>query len=110
MFDVGFQELLLLAIVALIVVGPERLPALARTLGMWIGRGKRMARNLKDDIDAELKADELKRILEEQKISNPMEEIIEESKDSIQQIKEELEAPIKQATAAEQLNLSKDNK
>jgi len=87
MFDIGFQELLLLGIVALLVVGPERLPALARSLGMWLGRGKRILSNIKQDIDAELKTEELKRILMEQKMSNPLEEIIEETNQEIKEIK-----------------------
>ena len=56
MFDVGFFELLLIGIVALLVVGPERLPKLARTAGMWLGRGRRFIGSVKDDIDREIKA------------------------------------------------------
>ena len=46
--------------VALLVVGPERLPKVARTAGMWLGRGRRFIRNVRDDIEREIKADELK--------------------------------------------------
>lgn len=66
MFDVGFWELSLIGIVALLVIGPERLPAVARTVGKWMGRANRFISNVKDDINKELKDEDLKRILAEQ--------------------------------------------
>lgn len=58
MFDVGFWELSVIGIVALVIVGPERLPGLARTVGLWVGKGRRMISDVKRDIDRELKASE----------------------------------------------------
>ena len=78
MFDIGFLELIVIGVVALLVVGPERLPRLARTAGLWLGRGRRMLSSVKSEIDAELKAEELKQIIEKQRRSNPLETIIEE--------------------------------
>ncbi len=66
MFDIGFWELSLIGIVGLLVIGPERLPAVARTVGKWVGRANRFIANVKDDINKELKDEDLKRILEEQ--------------------------------------------
>lgn len=86
MFDVGFFELLLLGVVALLVVGPERLPKLARTAGMWLGRGRRFINSVKDDIDREIKADELRQILDKQKQNNPLHEIIEDTKSDLEKI------------------------
>lgn len=84
MFEVGFMELLMVAVVALVVVGPERLPGLARTIGAWVGRARGFLGSVKADIDRELKAEELKRILEQQaKLANPLHEIIEETKASL---------------------------
>jgi sec-independent protein translocase protein TatB len=60
MFDIGFAELLVIAVVALLVIGPERLPRVARTAGMWVGRARRFVSSVKADIDRELAADELK--------------------------------------------------
>ncbi|HOP17926.1 MAG TPA: Sec-independent protein translocase protein TatB, partial [Gammaproteobacteria bacterium] len=79
MFDVGFFELVLIAVVALLVVGPERLPKLARTAGMWLGRGRRFINSVKDDIDREIKADELREILEKQKQINPLHEFVDDT-------------------------------
>ncbi len=54
MFDIGFWELVILFALALVVLGPKRLPELAATLGRWLGRARFMARSLKTQIDTEL--------------------------------------------------------
>ncbi|MCZ6559312.1 MAG: Sec-independent protein translocase protein TatB [Gammaproteobacteria bacterium] len=54
MFDIGFWELAILFALALVVLGPKKLPELAATLGRWIGRARFMARSLKAQIDTEL--------------------------------------------------------
>ena len=59
MFDVGFWEITIIGVVALIIVGPERLPGLARTAGLWIGKARRMIADVKRDIDREIKASEM---------------------------------------------------
>ena len=66
MFDIGFWELSLIGIVLLLVVGPERLPAVARTVGKYMGRANRFISNVKDDISKELKDEDLKKILADQ--------------------------------------------
>jgi sec-independent protein translocase protein TatB len=78
MFDVGFWELVLVALIALLVVGPERLPRLARVSGMWLGRARRFLATVKSEIDQEIKAEELKQILEKQAMSNPLEKLLDE--------------------------------
>lgn len=93
MFDIGFWELTLVAIVALVVIGPERLPGVARIAGLWIGRGRRFLASVKADIDKEIKAEELKQILDKQaKQSNPLHEIIEETSSDLRDIKRQTEA------------------
>lgn len=87
MFDVGFWELIIIAVVALLVIGPERLPGVARTAGKWVGRARRFLGSVKSDIERELKAEELRRILEEQKKNNPLDEIIEETDEAYRDIK-----------------------
>jgi sec-independent protein translocase protein TatB len=52
-FDVGFSELVLIALIALLVLGPERLPPLIRTTGRWIGRAQRLVRELKTQLENE---------------------------------------------------------
>lgn len=60
MFDIGFLELLIIAVIALVVVGPERLPGLVKTIGLWIGRIRRMLSGVKREISEELRIEELR--------------------------------------------------
>ena len=62
MFDIGFSELMVIAIVALIVIGPERLPKVARTFGHLFGRMQRYVNDVKADISREMELDELKKL------------------------------------------------
>ena len=84
MFDIGFFELVIIGVVALLVIGPERLPKVARTVGMWLGRGRRFVASVKTDIEREIAADELKKTLAKQAESQGLYDIIEETKQSIQ--------------------------
>lgn len=66
MFDMGFTELMLIGIVGLVVIGPERLPAVARTAGKYFGRLRRFMSDVKADVESELRTDELRDILNKQ--------------------------------------------
>ena len=65
MFDVGFSELVVIGVVALIVIGPERLPAVARTAGVLLSRLQRYVNSVKADINREIQLDELKKLQEQ---------------------------------------------
>ena len=91
MFDVGFWELVLILVVVLLVVGPERLPKLARTAGLWLGKARGVVSQVKQDIDREIKAEELKRFLEKQARSSGVHEIIEETRDMAQEARSAVE-------------------
>jgi sec-independent protein translocase protein TatB len=111
MFDVGFWELGLIALVALIVIGPERLPKVARTVGHWLGRGRRFVASVKADIDREMKAEELKEILDKQvKQANPVHEIIEETKADLNQIKQDTEQNLQAGRQALEGSETEDRK
>jgi sec-independent protein translocase protein TatB len=62
MFDIGFSELLVIGVVALIVIGPERLPRVARTVGHLMGRMQRYVADVKADIDREVELEELRKM------------------------------------------------
>jgi Tat protein translocase TatB subunit len=62
MLDVGFSEILLTSAIALIVLGPERLPKVARQVGNWMGRARAMARQLSEQLEREVSAEELLKI------------------------------------------------
>jgi sec-independent protein translocase protein TatB len=87
MFEIGFSELVLVGLVALLVLGPERLPKAARTAGLWLGRGRRMIASVKADIEREIKADELRELLDKQAKSNPLEEILTETRQTLEQVR-----------------------
>ncbi len=61
MFDIGFSELLVIAVVALVVLGPERLPKAARFAGLWVRRARNQWDSVKQELERELHADEIKR-------------------------------------------------
>jgi sec-independent protein translocase protein TatB len=77
MFDISFTELLVIAVVALIVIGPERLPKVARTLGHLFGRMQRYVNDVKADISREMELDELK------KLQSGMEDAARSMRDSV---------------------------
>ena len=62
MFDISFSELLVIGIVALVVIGPEKLPKVARTVGHLLGRAQRYVNDVKSDINREMQLDELKKL------------------------------------------------
>ena len=66
MFDMGFTEMMLIGIVALVVIGPEKLPGVARTAGKYFARLRNFMTNVRADVESELKADELREMFEAQ--------------------------------------------
>jgi sec-independent protein translocase protein TatB len=67
MFDFGFSEMMIVAVVALVVLGPEKLPRVARQAGEWMGKLQRYVADVKSDINRQMELDELKRVQEELK-------------------------------------------
>ncbi len=72
MFDIGFVELMLVGIVGLIVLGPERLPVAIRQIALYVGRIKRLYRSVKSDIEKEVGADEIRRQLHNEEIMSSL--------------------------------------
>lgn len=66
MFDIGFWELGLIGLVSLLVIGPEKLPKVARIAGFWVGKTRHMVASVKEEIKEELKEEELRQLLKEQ--------------------------------------------
>lgn len=97
MFDIAFSELLVIGLVALIVIGPERLPKLARTAGQWLGRLNRYVAQVKQDIDRDLKLEELRRLQQEMKETAQRYEILAE--ETRREIEEEADQ-VKRVVAA----------
>lgn len=75
MFDIGFSELLIIAVISLLVIGPERLPETVRTVAMWIGRFKRSLRETRREIEQQLGADDIRRQLHNEEIMRNLEKM-----------------------------------
>lgn len=100
MFDIGFFELCIIGVVALLVLGPERLPRAARTAGMWVGRAKRMVSQVKRDIDDELRQEELAELREAKESLSKTRESMDSFKQELNQQVETDDAGDKHAPAA----------
>ena len=83
MFDIGFPELVLITIVGLLVIGPERLPEALRTLGLWIGRMRRSFTNVKAEIEKEIGMDEIRRQLHNEAVMEEMKRIERDVRHSV---------------------------
>jgi len=68
MFDIGFLELVVILVLALLVLGPERLPKAARTVGYWFGKARRYVEGMKSQVEAEFDTTEVKRLLHNQEV------------------------------------------
>ena len=91
MFDVGFWELALIGVITLLVVGPERMPQIARKAGYYLGKVKRFIAKIQEDVDDEIEADKLKKHLNlEDKDSNIV-EIFDDAKKSLDEIKRDVD-------------------
>ncbi|MBB3191112.1 Sec-independent protein translocase protein TatB [Halomonas cerina] len=96
MFDIGFLELLIIGVVGLLVLGPERLPKAARTLGLWIGKIKRTVSGMQREISAQLEAEELRQKLDEQQ--KKLDESVNRVKRDVEGLADE--PPTRRATAS----------
>ena len=106
MFDIGFWELTIIAIVALIVIGPDKLPGVARTAGKWVGRTRRFVNQVKTDIDREVRQDELRKMLEKESGLNDIKETLNTDQYNFEEEKDYLvsaidDAQIEQPAATE---------
>jgi len=68
MFEIGFWEILLILILALLVIGPERLPGAARTAGFWFGKARRYIEGVRDEVSQQFDVNELKRLIHNQEV------------------------------------------
>ncbi|MFM8501269.1 MAG: Sec-independent protein translocase protein TatB [Fluviibacter sp.] len=96
MFDIGFSEILLVAVVALVVIGPERLPGVARNVGRYAGRLQRYVHDIKRDFNREVEFEEIKRLQHE----------METTVQSMQESMRAVETTLQQETLKHQADLS----
>ncbi len=90
MFDIGFPELLIVSIVALLVVGPDRLPGAIRSMSLWVGRFRRSFAKIKREIEQEIGADEIRSQLHNESIMQDL----EKTKDVFEDLKKDVNKTI----------------
>jgi len=105
MFDVSFTELMVIGVVALIVIGPERLPKVARTVGHLLGRAQRYVNDVKGDIRREIELDELRKFKTEmesaaQSVQTSLNDTQAALREPVQHLRQELDEAARDATAA----------
>ncbi len=83
MFDVGFSELCLIGLISLLVIGPERLPKVARLAGFWLGKTRSMVASVKEEIKLELQAEEMRQIFKEQSGLDEAQKIFDETSNTL---------------------------
>jgi sec-independent protein translocase protein TatB len=99
MFNIAFPELIVIVVVSLIVIGPDKLPKVAQTLGAMLGRMQRFMSDVKNDIDQELKNNDLQRLREELKLQN--EGLNEELRKGMQPVADVVRQPEAKSTDSE---------
>ncbi len=108
MFDVGFSEIVLIAVVALIVIGPERLPKAARTMGLLFGRLQRYVGDVKADINREMELDELRKLQKQvqgaaQEFKTSVESAAHNVHEGVRGVEQQLNATAADATPSDPL-------
>ena len=87
MFDVGFWELCLIGVISLLVIGPERLPKVARLAGFWLGKTRRMVAAVKIEIMEEFREEEMQQSFKKQSGRDDFKQLVEDASESIHSIK-----------------------
>jgi sec-independent protein translocase protein TatB len=90
MFDIGFPELVVISIVALLVIGPEKLPEAIRTMSLWVGRIQRSFASIRREIESEIGTDEIRQQLHNENIMKEL----EETKNTLQQAGQDVRTTI----------------
>ena len=86
MFEIGFSELVMVALVSLLVIGPERLPKAARLAGYWLGKTRAMIGSVKAEIQLELRAEEMRQLFKDESGLNEFQQLIDETNESVNSI------------------------
>jgi sec-independent protein translocase protein TatB len=111
MFDIGFAELLLIAVLGLLVLGPERLPTAVRTISLWLGRLRRSFTSIRQEIEREVGADEIRRQLHNESIIASLEDSKKSLQDSLESAADDIrsvERSLSQANASAESDGTED--
>lgn len=93
MFDVGFWEICLIGVISLLVIGPEKLPKVARLVGFWLGKTRRMVNAVKTEITEEFREEEIRQVLKKQAELDDFKQLVEETSEAIHSIQSDSVKP-----------------
>jgi sec-independent protein translocase protein TatB len=97
MFDIGFSELLIIAVITLIVMGPERLPETVRSISLWLGRIKQMFTSAKQELEKEVGMDEIRRQLQNEKVLRDLNTTKEQFESSVSETTDKVKTTLIEA-------------
>jgi sec-independent protein translocase protein TatB len=86
MFDVGFSELLMVGLVSLLVLGPEKLPKAARLAGFWLGKARHTIASVTAEIKEELHAEEMRQLLQQQSLTEQLQHALDDTQTAVDDI------------------------
>ena len=99
MFDIGFLELLVITLITLVVMGPERLPEAIRTISLWMGRLKQVLAKTRQEIENEVGMDEIRRQLHNEKILRDLNDSKEQFSASVTETQDEIKTTLAETEA-----------
>jgi len=108
-FDIGFFELLLIAVVGMLVIGPEQLPSTLRTAGLWWGRAKRAMQATRSEFEQQIGADDLRRQLHNEEVMRRLEQSEKSIKDSLNSHANDIEQAIESSSSTPEADPVKPN-
>jgi sec-independent protein translocase protein TatB len=95
MFEVGFSEIIMVALVALLVIGPEKLPKVARMAGFWLGKTRRVIATVKQEINEEFQAEELRQALRNKTGVDELQKLLDDTSGTLNQFKDSISSSVK---------------
>jgi sec-independent protein translocase protein TatB len=101
MFDIGFPELVVVSVVALLVIGPKKLPETIRTISLWVGRIKRGFASIRSEIESEVGADEIRQQLHNEGIMKELKETKKNLQEAGKGVSATINAAVEQVEASE---------
>ena len=108
MFDIGFLELLIVALIALIVLGPERLPTAIKVTAIWVGRVRRSFQNIRTEIERELNVDDIRRDVHNTAVMDELKKAREDLEREVGSVRSDLQSATDDINAADSRNTRQD--
>ncbi len=112
MFDIGFFEICLIGVIALLVIGPEKLPKVARATGLWIGKIQGLVKTVKHQVDEQIRMEELRQSIQQQTdaLDHKLNTSLHNADSQINEAVTELHDSIQQASPSEKPSLAPSTK